>query len=467
MPHRAPPENLSRTTLRPARMRPDTVLWVTLAVFAQESVWNFYDAQVPAQLRQYLTSAGLIGLIMGLDNVLGVLIQPWTGFLSDRRARHGRSRWGIILAGAALASVPFALIPWAGGLPALMLCVIAFAATANAFKGVTETLVSDYVSPVHRGRAQGFVKAGVGLTIVVSSLISLLVVDRSIGLAFAIPPALLLVLLLTSWTFLRHRPTGGGASDGTTGPEGVEGARTPPDGAAGTGPDGATGTGPDGAARTGRAHGAVTGRDEGAVLASPWAVVRDLVRDPSRARVLLMLGIFCFAGMWSALRTLLTPYGTETLGLSRGAAGGLALPGAIVFLVCVIPLAYLSSRLGQVRAIRHGVALFVAGLLVGAAVPTVPGTVTALVLASAGYATFAVNALVVLWDLAPSRHVVGTYTGLYTVASSAGAALGPALLGLVVDATGWRFMFLDGAAFAAVTYLVFTLLARRVTPART
>ncbi|NJA59620.1 MFS transporter [Streptomyces sp. NEAU-H3] len=467
MPHHAPPENLSRTPLRPARMRPDTVLWVTLAVFAQESVWNFYDAQVPAQLRQYLTSAGLIGLIMGLDNVLGVLIQPWTGFVSDRRARQGRSRWGIILAGAALASVPFALIPWAGGLPALMLCVIAFAATANAFKGVTETLVSDYVSPVHRGRAQGFVKAGVGLTIVVSSLISLLVVDRSIGLAFAIPPALLLVLLLTSWTFLRHRPTGGGASDGTTGPGGVEGARTPPDGAAGTGPDGATGTGPDGAARTGRAHGAVTGRDEGAVPASPWAVVRDLVRDPSRARVLLMLGIFCFAGMWSALRTLLTPYGTETLGLSRGAAGGLALPGAIVFLVCVIPLAYLSSRLGQVRAIRHGVALFVAGLLVGAAVPTVPGTVTALVLASAGYATFAVNALVVLWDLAPSRHVVGTYTGLYTVASSAGAALGPALLGLVVDATGWRFMFLDGAAFAAVTYLVFTLLARRVTPART
>ncbi|MFJ5088045.1 MFS transporter [Streptomyces sp. NPDC088674] len=467
MPHHAPPENLSRTPLRPARMRPDTVLWVTLAVFAQESVWNFYDAQVPAQLRQYLTSAGLIGLIMGLDNVLGVLIQPWTGFVSDRRARQGRSRWGIILAGAALSSVPFALIPWAGGLPALMLCVIAFAATANAFKGVTETLVSDYVSPVHRGRAQGFVKAGVGLTIVVSSLISLLVVDRSIGLAFAIPPALLLVLLLTSWTFLRHRPTGGGASDGTTGPGGVEGARTPPDGAAGTGPDGATGTGPDGAARTGRAHGAVTGRDEGAVLASPWAVVRDLVRDPSRARVLLMLGIFCFAGMWSALRTLLTPYGTETLGLSRGAAGGLALPGAIVFLVCVIPLAYLSSRLGQVRAIRHGVALFVAGLLVGAAVPTVPGTVTALVLASAGYATFAVNALVVLWDLAPSRHVVGTYTGLYTVASSAGAALGPALLGLVVDATGWRFMFLDGAAFAAVTYLVFTLLARRVTPART
>ncbi|GGU00617.1 MFS transporter [Streptomyces coeruleorubidus] len=76
---------------------------------------------------------------------------------------------------------------------------------ANAFKGITETLVPDYVAPSHRGKAQGFVKAGVSLTIVVSSLISLLVVDRRITLAFAIPPVLMLLLLATSWFFLGRR----------------------------------------------------------------------------------------------------------------------------------------------------------------------------------------------------------------------------------------------------------------------
>ncbi|WP_327596561.1 MFS transporter [Streptomyces chartreusis] len=402
-------------------MSASTVLWVTLAVFAQESVWNFYDSQVPAELRQYLTSAGLVGLIMGMDNLLGVLIQPWMGFVSDRRARNGRGRWAIVLTGAALASIPFVLIPWTGDLPTLMLCIVAFAATANAFKGVTETLVSDYLSPAHRGKAQGFVKAGVSLTIVVSALISLLVVDRSITLAFALPPVLMLVLLTTSWVFLGRRHS-------TAVAEAKE-------------------------------------EDEPTDFTSPWAVVKDMVRDPSRARALLMLGIFCFAGMWSALRALMTPYGTETLGLSRGAAGGLALPGAVAFLVCVVPLAYASSRLGQIRAIRYGVGLFVVGLLIGFASPTVPGTVASLVVTSIGYATFAVNALVALWDLAPSRHVVGTYTGLYTIASSTGAALGPALLGFTVDMTGWRFMLLDGALFAAITFVVFTRLARRVTPA--
>ncbi|MGW4755027.1 MFS transporter [Streptomyces chartreusis] len=420
MPEIAQPHPLRNAPTSPGRMSASTVLWVTLAVFAQESVWNFYDAQVPAELRQYLTSAGLVGLVMGMDNLLGVLIQPWMGFVSDRRARDGRGRWAIVLTGAALASIPFALIPWTGDLPTLMLCIVAFAATANAFKGVTETLVSDYLSPAHRGKAQGFVKAGVSLTIVVSALISLLVVDRSITLAFALPPVLMLGLLTTSWWFLGRRRS-------TVVAEAKE-------------------------------------EDEPTDFSSPWAVVKEMVRDPSRARALLMLGIFCFAGMWSALRALMTPYGTETLGLSRGAAGGLALPGAIAFLVCVVPLAYASSRLGQIRAIRYGVALFVVGLLIGFASPTVPGTVVSLIVTSIGYATFAVNALVALWDLAPSRNVVGTYTGLYTVASSTGAALGPALLGFTVDVTGWRFMLLDGALFAAITFVVFTRLARRVTP---
>jgi MFS family permease len=405
-------------------MSGSTVLWVTLAVFAQESVWNFYDAQVPAQLRHYLTSAGLVGLIMGMDNVLGVIVQPWMGYHSDLRAGSRLGRWPIILVGACLAAVIFALIPWIGSLPALMVCIFFFALTANAFKGITETLVSDYIAPVNRSKAQGFIKAGVGLTIVISSLVSLLVVDRSLTLAFAIPPVLMLIMLGVSWAFLGRHHT----RKVLTAHRDVPGAPV-----AGT----------------------------AAEFSSPWAVVKDLIRDPSGSRLLLMAGIFCFAGMWSALRSLLTPYGTEVLGLSRGAAGGLALPGAIAFLIAVVPIAYVSGRMGQVRAIRCGVALFVVGLLVGFINPSSTTTIVSMVLSSLGYAVFAVNALVALWSLAPNDRVLGTYTGLYTVASAAGMALGPALLGLTVDLTGWRFMLPNAAVFGVITFIVFTLLARK------
>ncbi|MEW1791759.1 MFS transporter [Streptomyces niveus] len=398
------------------RINRSAVLWVVLAVFAQEAVWNFYDAQVPEQLRNYFSSAGVIGLIMGLDHSWGIFTQPSVGFYSDKLARRRTGRWPIVLIGAAIATVPFALIPWATNLPALLVCVVGFAAVANAFKGVTETLVSDYVTPGNRSKAQGFIKAGVSLTIVVSSLISLLVVDRSLHLAFAIPPLLMLIMLGLSWAFLGRRH-----SDTLL-------------------PEEQTADEPE--------------------FTTPWAVLKDALRSPSSPTLLLMIGIFCFAGMWSALRSLMTPYGTQVLGLSRGEAGGLSLPGAVAFLLCVLPIAYLSNRLGQLLAMRYGVALFIAGLLVGFAWPSVPGTIASMILSSLGYASFAVNALVALWNLAPSQKVLGTYTALYTIASASGMALGPAILGTTIDFTSWRYMLLNAAVFACVTFAVFTRLAR-------
>ncbi|MFF7925490.1 MFS transporter [Streptomyces mirabilis] len=403
---------------RSERMSGSAVLWIALAIFAQESVWNFYDAQVPAQLRHFVSSATVIGLIMGLDTGLGVIIQPWMGLLSDRLALRRTGRWPIVVAGACVAAVPFALIPWATSLPMLMLCIFTFGLTANSFKGVTETLVSDYVAPQQRGKAQGFIKAGVSLTIIVSALISLLVVDHSLKAAFAIPPVLMIGMVALSYRFLgRRHPTALRREN--------------------------------------------TDTDLADPFSSPWAVLKDLAREPSRARLLLMAGIFCFAGMWAALRSLTTPYGTEVLGMTRGAAGGIALPGAIAFLICVVPLAYLSHRLGELRMIRYGIALFVAGLLVGFAEPTPAFTAASVAIASIGYAVFSVNGLVALWSLAPNNRVLGAYTGLYTVASASGMALGPALLGATVDLTGWRYMFLNAAVFGAVTFAVFTLVARR------
>ncbi|MEV8413120.1 MFS transporter [Streptomyces niveus] len=416
----SPPATGADPTSTPAtgeRINRSAVLWVALAVFAQESVWNFYDAQVPEQLRHYFSSAGVIGLIMGLDHSWGTFAQPSVGFYSDKLARRRTGRWPIVLVGAVIATVPFALIPWATNLPALLVCVVGFAAIANAFKGVTETLVSDYVTPGNRSKAQGFIKAGVSLTIVVSSLISLLVVDRSLRLAFAIPPLLMLIMLGLSWAFLGRRHSDMLLPDEQTGDE--------------------------------------------TEFTTPWAVLKDAMRSPSSPTLLLMIGIFCFAGMWSALRSLMTPYGTQVLGLTRGEAGGLSLPGAVAFLLCVVPIAYLSNRLGQLRAMRYGVALFIAGLLVGFAWPSVPGTVASMILSSLGYASFAVNALVALWNLAPTQKVLGTYTALYTIASASGMALGPAILGTMIDLTSWRYMLLNAAFFACVTFAVFTRLARR------
>jgi MFS family permease len=192
-----------------------------------------------------------------------------------------------------------------------------------------------------------------------------------------------------------------------------------------------------------------------------WAVYRDLLTPAGRTRLLLVLGIFGFNGMWQALRSLFTVYGIEELDISRGQAGGLAFVGATAFILATVPISRLTERYGQIPMIRRGLVLFIAGLLVCAAAPHVVPTTVGLAVSAVGFACFAINAIVALWDLAPSPGLTGAYTGLFAVAYTAGAAAGPALLGLTVDLTSWRLMMPNAAVLSALVLIVFVALSRR------
>lgn len=67
---------------------------------------------------------------------------------------------------------------------------------------------------------------------------------------------------------------------------------------------------------------------------------------------------------------------------------------------------------------------------------------------------FLVNAVVVLWNLAPSARVFGTYAGMYTVGWPHGGFLGPAVVGGMVDITGWPLMLTDIAMVATLSIIV-------------
>src|SRR3954452_8773243 len=112
--------------------------YVALAVFAQESTWNFYDAQVPPLLAAHIGSAAVIGLLMGMDNLLGIVIQPWMGNRSD----NTRTRWGrripYLAVGMPVAAVLFALIPYATALPALIAVMFGYALVSNRFQPVSQ-----------------------------------------------------------------------------------------------------------------------------------------------------------------------------------------------------------------------------------------------------------------------------------------------------------------------------------------
>ena len=396
---------------------------VALAVFAQESMWNFYDNQVPPMLRDHLGSAALVGFVMGMDNLLGIFIQPWMANRSDRT----RTKWGrripYLAVGMPTAALLFILLPHVGSsLPLLIVVIVAFALVSNSFKPIGEALVPDFIAPERRGRANAWVKIASALTVIVAALVSLLLVDDHPELAFTAVAVITLVSVTVLCLSMRDSDSPGYQSALAE-------------------------DGDEEHSRVGE------GRIRDTVL--------EIVRDTDRSRLQLIIAIFVFGCAWAASRALITPYGMETLGLSRGEAGGLTLPSGVAFLLAAYPTARLAERFGRLRTMAVGMGIFVFGMLLGTFLQTASGTVVAFCIAAAGASAFLVNAVVVLWNLAPSARVFGTYAALYAVGWQAGAFLGPALVGLAVDLLGWPSMLLDVAVLASIALVIVLHIDRR------
>ncbi|GAA3925826.1 MFS transporter [Actinoplanes auranticolor] len=402
--------------------------FIALTLFAQESTWNFYDNQVPVLLREHVTSAAVVGLLMGMDNLLGIFIQPWIGNRSD----NTRTRWGrrvpYLAVGMPLAAVLFAFLPWTTSLATLVAVMVLYALVVNTIRPLAESMIPDFLPPERRSRANAAVKIAAALTIIVASLISLFVIDEHPRGAFVIPAVILLAVTVV--LILKVRDSRSAAYQAAL----AEDADAP--------------------------------HDQARV---PFhRVITELVTDSDRRRLLLLLTVLLFGGAWFASRSLVTPYGMEALGLTRGEAGGLTLPSGIAFLLAAYPAALCAERFGRLRTMGVGIIIFSASMAAGAAVQTATGTVVAFCFAAVGAAAFMINAAVALWNLAPSSRVLGAYTGLYAVTWYLGGFGGPALIGAVVDLTGWNWMLLDIAILAALAVLVVVGLGRlhrhRTTP---
>jgi len=83
---------------------------IGFAFFCTSISWNLYNAQVPISLLAYISSIAIVGLIMGLDNLVGVFVQPVMGNVSD----NTRTKWGrrmpYIMIGIPVSALFFALI---------------------------------------------------------------------------------------------------------------------------------------------------------------------------------------------------------------------------------------------------------------------------------------------------------------------------------------------------------------------
>jgi len=180
----------------------------------------------------------------------------------------------------------------------------------------------------------------------------------------------------------------------------------------------------------------------------------EIIQSADKSRLWMLLAIFSASVAWASLRALLTRYGMDQLGMTRGDAGGLTLPGGIAFLLTAYPIALLSEKYGRKLLMFIGLGVMILGLVLGFVLQSPTFLMVAVVLISIGWTSTAINAIVIVWNMAATIRTTGTYTGLYYFFYYAGAASGPGIVGTITDMTGWQPFLLNVAVFAVLAIVL-------------
>ena len=409
---------------------------IGLAFFTTGISWSLYNTQVSQQLDNYFTGVLIAGIIVGalmtLDNLVGVIIQPIMGSLSDNtRTKYGR-RMPYIIVGVILSAIFFSLIPTGfpptGSLGLLIVWMFLFSISMGSYRSQAVALMPDFVRPVHRSKANAVINIMGGIGAIVAYTMSLVSDYIGLQVTFIIASVIMIAALIV--LFFKIDENKAFSYKLLLEVEAKEGEKTKEK------------------------------KEKIGLLSS----IKDILREQDKSTIFMLLTIFCLFLTHNGLEALFSIYAGSgangVLGLSRGFAGFLFNFVAIPFIIAAFPLSLLAPKIGRRLCIKIGLAIMFAALLIGFAVQTTTVTMIILVSYGIGYALVNVNTIVIIWELAPSAKKIGTYTGLYYFFSVLAQIIGPLSVGALRDAFGKTSLLLDGAIFLILAF-IFMFLVRR------
>lgn len=357
-----------------------------------------------------------IGAVLALDNVIMLLLVPWSGGLSDRRRARGRGRLPIILAGYVLSAVGMALLPSSAalGLAGLVAAMVVLYSGMNVLRAPFQALLADLVPSRYRSLANGSVTFQMCV-----GAIAFLMMGRALGMrsAFLIAAGTVLGIALALAMGVRESP--GRVGDGGTGQAPRETSFR-------------------------------------ALLDAASAAVRGTVpglRAIFAAVLLLQLTFQGFAS-WFAL------HGTERFGGRTEDMSVGFIAWALGGVVGALPAGWLGTRLGRRRAMLMGFGLMAGCFVALDRIAGLTGATLLLALASVCWTLPAVNAYPLFIEPVPHERR-GILAALFVLCMALGGAIGDPLNGALFDLLGsYRALFLLLAGYTAAACVTVLLIPR-------
>lgn len=367
--------------------------------------WTLFNAYVPIFLRAFLPSSAIVGLVMSLDNVAGMTLQPWFGARSDRTSTRFGRRMPYLMIGMPLAALAVPFLPLAPTLASLILAIVAFDFAMSVFRAPTAALMPDLTPGPYRSQANAIINVMGGLGAVLALFAGAALYRESPAYPFYWAAGILIVALILVFAAVRPSAEGGGGDQD-------------------------------------RGEG-----ESGGI----WRAVRRL---PGQDLPLLwtLFALFGWSLGQSAVETFFTTYTVVELGWHESTGASIFGFFALAFLLFALPSGWLGARWGQHKALARG--LFALAVIV-AATPMArsPAAVgAALTLAGVLWSLVTVNAYPLVVQLGSEKRI-GASTGLYYFFTSLAASTGPPAAGAVMDLLGERSLFLLSClAFAAAWF---------------
>jgi len=401
---------------------------IGLAFFTTGISWSLYNTRVSQQLDDYFAGfvlAGLIvGILMALDNLIGVIIQPIMGTVSDNtRSKYGR-RMPYIIIGVICSAIFFALIPTGflptGSLPMLLIWMFFFGLSMGFYRSQAVSLMPDFVKPQHRSKANAIINIMGGIGAIVAYTMGYLSGVLGLQMIFIIASIIMVVALVVLVLTVKEK-------DAYSYKLLLEAESK---------------------------EGKVKEKKEKVGLIKSF---KDILNEEDKSTLFILLAIFAWFIGYQGLEAFFSIYAATgpngILNQTDAFAAFMFNFVAIPFIIAALPLALLASRIGRKKCIQIGLIIMILSMLIGFLFQTLTVTMIILVLFGIGWAFVNVNSIVIVWELAPSIKKIGTYTGLYYFFSVLAAVIGPGIVGGLRDLFGPGSLLLVGLMFFVIAFI--------------
>ncbi|MEX2683079.1 MAG: MFS transporter [Candidatus Sigynarchaeota archaeon] len=448
-------DNATEIVAKKLKVNIKQTLFIGLGFFSAMIAWTFYNFKIPIILNGIKLSSGIYtrvgllgtepameilgGFLMTLDNIIAILLQPYFGRISDRMESKWGRRTPFVIIGIPTAVTCLVLLPFSELLgdpftiTVLFIAIIFVFNLAMAFyRPPVMALMPDKTPAQVRSSANSYISLMGGLGFVVGMLVAPLasLVPGTAPIiatgndfttqdyffqdfwGFLFTGGFMIACLVVFLKKVRETPTGTGFFHVGKYPIDV-----------------------DVFSQEIRRHDrdASEHKTKKGGFFDEW---REIIKEQDKSAFWILMTVFAYLFGFNAIEYSFGRYATSYLELPEGIASLLLAIMPAVLILFAIPAGYWAEKYGRLKIMKIGLVVMMAmtaGLIITMPLlkPLVPLTITELVpaiillsIAGMGYGLTHINALPVVWQLAP-KNKIGAYTGVYYMISALGAILSP------------------------------------------